>query len=64
MTSSNDLSLTQELVYMCYGIMNNGQAFVCQNIQGYNGIPHLANRFLDIPMRESIEKGWENVSAS
>jgi ERF superfamily len=32
MTSSNDLSLTQELVYMCYGIMNNGQVFSCRNI--------------------------------
>lgn len=56
MTSSNDLSLAQELMYMCYGIMNNGQTCSYLNIQEPNDIPHLANRFLDIPMRESIIK--------
>jgi hypothetical protein len=37
----------------------HGQAFACRNIQESNGIPHLANGFLDIPMREVSRKGNE-----
>lgn len=39
------------------------QAFACRNIQESNGIPHLIQRFLDIPMLESI-KTKENHSTT
>nr|KDB40997.1 hypothetical protein DH31_12160 [Bacillus cereus] len=32
------------------------QAFACRNIQESNGIPHLVNGFLDIPMREASKQ--------
>ena len=59
-TSWNVISLTRVLLKLYIEILRiyeHGQAFVCLNIQGLEGIPHLVNGFLDIPMLESVRKG-------
>ncbi|EJQ03107.1 hypothetical protein IE3_05478 [Bacillus cereus BAG3X2-1] len=56
-TAGVKIQLEYGLLSGRYKFMKDRQAFYCLNIQEFNGISHLANRFLDMTMPESIRKG-------